>query len=83
MVSSAGAGRPARGASHLPAPPRVLGKFAIVYALLLVFGFIALAPFVFASLSAFKTPDTVLEYPPTLIPHPWTWSNISRVRRPV
>jgi ABC-type glycerol-3-phosphate transport system permease component len=77
MASRLGTGRVAGGTSHREAPPRILGKLAIIYAILLVFTFIALAPFVFASLSAFKTPDTVLEYPPRIIPHPWTWSNIS------
>lgn len=47
----------------------------IIYVLLLLFTFIALAPFVYAVLSAFKTPDTVLEYPPALLPHPWTLNN--------
>jgi multiple sugar transport system permease protein len=57
--------------------PRWLWTTAIVYLLLLVLTFIALAPFVYAVLSSFKTPDKVLEYPPQLIPHPWTWSNYS------
>ncbi|MDB5078000.1 MAG: carbohydrate transporter permease [Chloroflexi bacterium] len=57
--------------------PRWLGKAVIIYALLLVFTFIALAPFVYAVLSSFKTPDKVLEYPPNLIPNPWTLSNFT------
>ncbi|HVC83582.1 MAG TPA: carbohydrate ABC transporter permease [Chloroflexota bacterium] len=48
---------------------------AIIYLLLTVFTFIALAPFVYAVLSAFKTADKILEYPPSFIPNPWTLSN--------
>jgi len=58
-------------------PPSWLTKVAIIYILLLVFSFIALAPFVYAVLSSFKTPDKVLEYPPSFIPNPWTFSNFS------
>jgi len=57
--------------------PRWLGKAAVIYLLVLVFSFIALAPFVYAVLSSFKTPDKILEYPPSLIPHPWTFSNFT------
>ena len=77
MESKLEVARPSGRGPHLPAPPRVLGKLAVIYAILLVFAFIALAPFVFASLSAFKTADTVLQYPPRLIPQPWTWLNIT------
>jgi multiple sugar transport system permease protein len=59
------------------AAPRWLAKAVIIYALLLVFTFIALSPFVYAVLSSFKTADKILEYPPSVIPHPWTWSNFS------
>jgi ABC-type glycerol-3-phosphate transport system permease component len=57
--------------------PRWIGVAAVIYVLLLVFTFIALAPFVYSVLSAFKTADKVLEYPPRLIPNPWTFSNFT------
>ncbi len=47
--------------ARAPRTPRWLIAMVIVYALLLVFSFIALSPFVFAVLSAFKTADKVLE----------------------
>ncbi len=77
MASEPGTGLVAKGTSTLAVSPRVLRKFTLIYALLAVCGFVALAPFIFASLSAFKTADTVLEYPPRIFPHPWTWSNIT------
>jgi ABC-type glycerol-3-phosphate transport system permease component len=63
--------------THTGHTPRWIISMGIIYVLLLVFAFIALAPFVFAVLSAFKTPDKVLEYPPRLIPDPWTISNFT------
>jgi ABC-type glycerol-3-phosphate transport system permease component len=58
-------------------PPRWVLTAGIIYLLLLVFTFFALAPFVYSVLSSFKTPDKVLEYPPSFIPHPWTFSNFT------
>lgn len=58
-------------------PPRWIATAAIIYLLLLVATFFALAPFVYSVLSAFKTPDKVLEYPPNFIPNPWTFSNFT------
>jgi len=52
----------------------ISGK-ALVYILLLILTVVSLAPFIFSLLSSFKTPDKVLEYPPSFIPHPWTWNN--------
>jgi len=54
-----------------------LGGKVPLYLLLFILAFIALGPFVYAALSAFKTADKVLEYPPSLIPHPWTGSNFT------
>ena len=54
-----------------------LGGKVPLYLVLFIFAFIALGPFVYAALSAFKTADKVLEYPPSLIPHPWTGSNFT------
>lgn len=69
----------ARDGAATRRPPRWLVTAAVMYALLLVFTFFALAPFVYAVLSSFKTPDKVLEYPPSFIPHPWTFSNFAQL----
>jgi multiple sugar transport system permease protein len=68
---------PGASTSQDKQPPRWLTKVAIIYLLLLVFSFIALAPFAYAVLSSFKTPDKVLEYPPSFIPNPWTFTNFA------
>ncbi|MBE3560940.1 MAG: carbohydrate ABC transporter permease [Ktedonobacteraceae bacterium] len=47
----------------------------IVYLLLIFFALIALGPFIFSFLSSFKTLEHVLDFPPSLIPNPWTWAN--------
>jgi ABC-type glycerol-3-phosphate transport system permease component len=61
-------------AAAQPPPSARVGK-GIVYLILIIFAAVALGPFVYSFLSSFKTPDRVLEYPPSFIPHPWTWNN--------
>jgi len=58
-------------------PPRWLLASTVIYVLLLIFTFFALAPFIYSVLSSFKTADKVLEYPPSFIPHPFTFSNFT------
>jgi ABC-type glycerol-3-phosphate transport system permease component len=74
------ASRPRTNTEHLAwLPPRRFGPVTVIYLLLLLFTFIALGPFLYAVLSAFKTPDKVLEYPPSFIPNPWTLDNFKQL----
>src|SRR6266567_1926474 len=50
-----------------------------VYTLLLIFTLTSLGPFIFSFFSSFKTFQHVLDFPPTLLPQPWTWSNYATV----
>jgi ABC-type glycerol-3-phosphate transport system permease component len=76
MATMASHAKTAENAPARRAPRRLTGK-VVIYVLLLLFTFLALGPFVYAVLSAFKTPDKVLEYPPSFIPNPWTFSNFT------
>jgi ABC-type glycerol-3-phosphate transport system permease component len=57
------------------APKRRAGlnaRQALLYAVLIGYGILSLAPFLFAVLSSFKTDAEVLSTPPTLFPNLWT-----------
>ncbi|HEX4203687.1 MAG TPA: carbohydrate ABC transporter permease [Ktedonobacteraceae bacterium] len=51
----------------------------VVYVILLLFTFTSLMPFIFSFLSSFKTFSHILDYPPSLIPNPWTLSNYATI----
>src|SRR5713226_1094696 len=51
----------------------------IIFILLLVFTFTSLAPFIFSFLSSFKTFEHILDYPPSLLPNPWTMDNYTAI----
>lgn len=54
-------------------PFRWFGIF--LYIMLALFTISALGPFIFSFLSSFKTFAHILDFPPTLLPQPWTWAN--------
>mgnify|MGYP001241982237 CR=1 FL=1 len=47
----------------------------VIYAFLAVFTISSIGPLIFTFISSFKTMGDVLAFPPTLIPHPFVWSN--------
>lgn len=47
----------------------------VIYAFLAVFTISSVGPLIFTFISSFKTAGDVLAFPPTLIPHPFVWSN--------
>jgi ABC-type glycerol-3-phosphate transport system permease component len=47
----------------------------ILYLFLSIFTISSLGPLIFSLISSFKTFHDVLAFPPSLIPHPWIWSN--------
>lgn len=50
-------------------------KKIIVYALLIFFSLLFLAPFYWLLITAVKAPDEVYLYPPKWVPSTWLWSN--------
>src|SRR5579859_7501900 len=46
-----------------------------LYAMLVVLTITSLGPFIFSFFSSFKTFTHILDFPPALIPNPWTWDN--------
>lgn len=63
---------PGRGARHWLVP--VGRHLVLVLASLVFFG-----PFLWMILASFKSSAAVLQYPPTLLPHRWHWSNFVQV----
>jgi ABC-type glycerol-3-phosphate transport system permease component len=62
----------------LPAAKSTARRFSgkpIVYLILIVLAAVSLGPFIYSFLASFKTPDKVLDYPPSFFPQPWTWNN--------
>ena len=47
----------------------------VLYSFLAVFTISSVGPLIFTFISSFKTMGDVLAFPPTLIPHPFVWSN--------
>jgi ABC-type glycerol-3-phosphate transport system permease component len=47
----------------------------VIYAFLAIFTISSIGPLIFTFISSFKTMGDVLAFPPTLIPHPFVWSN--------
>lgn len=62
-------------------PPRRPLRWSdiIIYAFLIIFTVSALGPLVYTAVSSFKTPAEVLAFPPSFIPHPFTWSNYQQI----
>lgn len=54
-------------------------KNALVYILMTLIALIVLAPLLLTVLGSFKTNAQILEWPPRLLPHPWTYENYARV----
>ncbi|QBD81445.1 carbohydrate ABC transporter permease [Ktedonosporobacter rubrisoli] len=66
------------GVEKLPQRPfRWVNLF--LYLLLLIFTLTSIGPFVFAFFSSFKTFTHVLDFPPTLLPQPWTWESYAKI----
>src|SRR5450631_405323 len=53
------------------------GSKVILYAILVILTITSLGPFIFSFFSSFKTFSHILDFPPTLIPQPWTFDNIT------
>ncbi len=51
----------------------------IIYLMLLIFTLTSLGPFIFSFLSSFKTFQHILDFPPTLLPNPWTLGNYQQI----
>ena len=51
----------------------------IIYVFLIVFTLTSLGPFIFSFLSSFKTLQHILDFPPSLLPNPWTLGNYQEV----
>jgi ABC-type glycerol-3-phosphate transport system permease component len=49
----------------------------VLYIFLILFTITSIGPLLFALISSFKTQADVLAFPPTLIPHPFVWSNFA------
>ncbi|HZC06120.1 MAG TPA: carbohydrate ABC transporter permease [Ktedonobacterales bacterium] len=55
--------------------PRLNAGKIVLYAVLIAYSLFSLGPFLFAFLSSFKTESQVLQFPPALLPNPWTGNN--------
>lgn len=62
------AGRRARRRPHL-----------LVHAILIVGAVVMIFPFVWQTLTAFKTFQASVQVPPTILPDPWVWTNFTEV----
>jgi ABC-type glycerol-3-phosphate transport system permease component len=51
----------------------------VVYVFLAVFTLTSIGPLVFTFISSFKTMSAVLQFPPTLLPQPFVWSNYTQI----
>ncbi|SRR5581483_9339232 len=64
---------------EIAAKQRPASKFRwhhiLVYALLIIFTFTSLGPFIFSFFSTFKTMQHILDFPPSLFPTAWTIDN--------
>src|SRR5437763_134028 len=62
--------------AEAPQPQPPSRWFSIfLYIMLALFTISALGPFIFSFFSSFKTFEHILDFPPTLLPQPWTWGN--------
>jgi ABC-type glycerol-3-phosphate transport system permease component len=62
-------------------PPRRPLRWSdiIIYGFLIIFTLSSLGPLVYTAVSSFKTPGAVLAFPPSFLPHPFTWSNYQQI----
>ncbi|GCE05066.1 carbohydrate ABC transporter permease [Dictyobacter aurantiacus] len=67
--------RPITGEQAKPERQPALWVKVVVYAFLAIFTITSIGPLIFTFVSSFKTMEDVLAFPPTLIPHPFVWSN--------
>ncbi|GLV58331.1 ABC transporter permease [Dictyobacter sp. S3.2.2.5] len=67
--------RPITGEQSKPERQPAFWIKAVVYAFLAIFTITSIGPLLFTFVSSFKTMENVLAFPPTLIPHPFVWSN--------
>ena len=49
----------------------------VLYAIVAIFSITSLGPFIFSFFSSFKTFSHILDFPPTLLPQPWTFDNFA------
>jgi len=70
----------ATGVAHSPLRPalRWMGKF-LAYLLLTAGAAAMVAPFLWMASTAFKDPGSAFDYPPSWIPHPFTFENFREV----
>lgn len=50
-----------------------------LYLMLALFTISSTGPFIFSFFSSFKTFEHILDFPPTLLPQPWTWGNYAKL----
>ena len=51
----------------------------VIYVMLGIFTITSVGPFIFSFFSSFKTFQHILDFPPTLLPQPWTWGNYATI----
>ncbi len=51
----------------------------LIYVLVVIFTLTSIGPFVFSFFSSFKTLQHILDFPPSLLPNPWTLSNYQTI----
>ena len=64
-------------------PPRRPFRWVnvFIYVMLGIFTITSLGPFIYSFFSSFKTFSHILDFPPTLLPQPWTWDNFATILR--
>jgi ABC-type glycerol-3-phosphate transport system permease component len=50
-----------------------------IYVLLIIFTLTSVGPFIFSFFSSFKTLQHILDFPPSVLPNPWTWGNYQEI----
>lgn len=74
---------PSRGKTNRTPGDRREGRLnwwqIVIYLGLGIFTISALGPLVFTAISSFKTMHDVLAFPPSLLPHPFIWSNYQEI----
>ena len=51
----------------------------LIYVLVVFFTLTSIGPFVFSFFSSFKTLQHILDFPPSLLPNPWTLGNYQEI----
>jgi ABC-type glycerol-3-phosphate transport system permease component len=61
-------------------PPRRFQWYRVlIYVLVIIFTLTSIGPFVFSFFSSFKTLQHILDFPPSLLPNPWTLGNYQEI----